>query len=265
MIGQQTYLWSLALLAAALCLPIAYLLRKLRAAHRAEDRQQSGERALLRTVIDNIPDFIYAKDVEGRFLVANLAVARNLSTTPEQLLGKHDFDLFPEELAKNFHADEQALIKSGIPLFDREEIAVDAAGQPHNILTSKIPVRDEAGRITGLVGIGRDITLRTRMEAEMRSAREAAEAANRSKSEFLANMSHEIRTPINGVLGMAELLMDTSLDHTQRDYAARFTIAARRCSRSSTTFWISPRSRRASSTSKRLISTCAARSKTWRA
>jgi two-component system, sensor histidine kinase and response regulator len=219
MIDQQTYLWSLAGLAIALCVPIAYLSMRLQAVRRSGDHRQSGERALLRTVIDNVPDFIYAKDVDGRFLVANIAVARNLGMTPEQLLGKHDFDLFPHEVASSFHQDEQALIRYGKPLVDREEIVTDAAGQPHDFLTSKIPVRDERGRVTGLVGIGRDVTLRTRMVAEMQAAREAAETANRSKSEFLANMSHEIRTPINGVLGMAELLLDTSLDHTQRDYA----------------------------------------------
>jgi two-component system sensor histidine kinase/response regulator len=219
MVDQQTYLWSLAGLALAFCLPIVYLIVRLKAVRHTGDHRYSGERALLRTVIDNVPDFIYAKDVDGRFLVANIAVARNLGMTPDQLLGKHDFDLFPHEVAKSFHDDEQALIRSGQPLVDREEIVTDAAGQPHDFLTSKIPVVDERGRVTSLVGIGRDITLRTRLLAEMREAREAAEAANRSKSEFLANMSHEIRTPINGVLGMAELLLDTSLDHTQRDYA----------------------------------------------
>ncbi|WP_175597227.1 PAS domain-containing hybrid sensor histidine kinase/response regulator [Peristeroidobacter soli] len=219
MVDQQTFLWSLAGLASAFCLPIVYLMVRLRTVQRTGDDRQSGERALLRTVIDNIPDFIYAKDVNGRFLVANIAVARNLGMTPDQLLGKHDFDLFPREVAQSFHDDEQALIHSGTPLVDREEVVTDAAGQPHDFLTSKIPVLDDRGQVTGLVGIGRDITLRTRMVAEMRAAREAAEAANRSKSEFLANMSHEIRTPINGVLGMAELLLDTSLDHTQRDYA----------------------------------------------
>jgi PAS domain S-box-containing protein len=219
MVDQQTFLWSLAGLASAFCLPIVYLMVRLRTVQRTGDDRQSGERALLRTVIDNIPDFIYAKDVNGRFLVANIAVARNLGMTPDQLLGKHDFDLFPREVAQSFHDDEQTLIYSGTPLVDREEVVTDAAGQPRDFLTSKIPVLDDRGQVTGLVGIGRDITLRTRMVAEMRAAREAAEAANRSKSEFLANMSHEIRTPINGVLGMAELLLDTSLDHTQRDYA----------------------------------------------
>jgi CheY-like chemotaxis protein len=82
-----------------------------------------------------------------------------------------------------------------------------------------VPLRDEQGRVVGILGIGRDITARVKVEAEIRAAHEAAEAANRAKSEFLANMSHEIRTPMNGVLGMAELLLDSRLDAEQRDCA----------------------------------------------
>jgi len=220
MIDQQLYVLSLVALALALGVPLAILARNSRrAATRIED-QHVSERAMLRTLIDNVPDFIYAKDANGRFLVANMAVARNLGlSSPDQILGKHDFDLFPEVFAREFHADEQAIIRSGEPLIDREEVVQSADGDQRHVLTSKIPIRDATGRVVGLVGIGRDVTVRTRLLGEMRAAREAAEAANRSKSEFVANMSHEIRTPINGVLGMAELMLETSLSPVQRDYA----------------------------------------------
>src|SRR5581483_7327461 len=86
------------------------------------------------------------------------------------------------------------------------------------ILTTKDPLRDEAGRIVGLIGSGRDITEIQRMTEGLQRAKVDAEAASRAKSEFLANMSHEVRTPMNGILGMTELALETKLTSEQREY-----------------------------------------------
>jgi len=177
------------------------------------------EQRMLRILIDLLPDFIYVKDAAGRFLVANAAVARQMGTTPAKLLGKTDFDFYPRELAAQFSADEQHVVRTGEGLIDREEIAVDPHGNRRVLATTKVPLRSEDGRIVGVVGIGHDITARVRAEAEARAAREQAEAAARAKSEFLAHMSHEIRTPMSGVVGMTDLLLETELDEAQRDFA----------------------------------------------
>jgi PAS domain S-box-containing protein len=181
----------------------------------ASDGQR--QRVMLRALVDNLPDFIYAKDSDCRFLLANVAVARHMGTTPDNLLGKSDFDFFPPDLAEAYSEDERRVMRSGEALINREEAGIDAGGNGMTILTTKVPLRDERDQVVGILGIGRDITARVKVEAEVRAAREAAEAANRSKSDFLANMSHEIRTPMNGVLGMAELLLESRLDHEQRD------------------------------------------------
>ncbi len=120
-----------------------------------------GDGAMLRTLIDNLPDLIYVKDVDGRFLLANVAVARIMgANSPSELLGKNDFDFHARELAALYHEDEQAVIRSGKPLLAREEECRDPEGKRMHLETTKVPLRDASGKVTGLVGIGRDITQR---------------------------------------------------------------------------------------------------------
>jgi len=179
----------------------------------------SEERGVLRALIDNVPDYMYVKDAECRFLVANLAVARQMGAeTPDELLGKTDYDFYPPELAKTFFEDEQRIIHTGQAEINREEAGLDPQGNVSQVLTTQVPLRDKNGRATGLVGIGHDITHLKKIQAEMQKAREVAEAASQAKSEFLANMSHEIRTPLNGIMGMTDLALDTVLTQEQREY-----------------------------------------------
>ncbi|MEO8495306.1 MAG: PAS domain S-box protein, partial [Planctomycetota bacterium] len=161
------------------------------------------ERDLLLTLIDNLPDYIFAKDAQGHYTTVNETLLRDLGAgSREEVIGKSDYDYWPQELADEYYAGDQTVIASGELLPNREEESIDHTGNKRWLLTTKAPLRDRNGKVEGLVGICRDITDRKRTEVELQEAKEAAESANRSKSDFLANMSHEIRTPMNGIIGM---------------------------------------------------------------
>ena len=117
------------------------------------------ERSLLRTLIDVIPDYVFVKDAESHFVLDNTAHLHVLGVkSQEELIGKTDLDIFPEELARIYYVDEQQVMQSGIPLIDREESVTDSTGKTQWLLTTKVPFRDAAGKTVGLVGISHDIT-----------------------------------------------------------------------------------------------------------
>jgi len=113
----------------------------------------SQERRLLRTLIDNLPDGIYAKDTAGRKIMVNPADLKVLGCQTEaEAVGKSDFDLFPKDVAEKFWADDQKVIR-GEPVINREEFFLDEQGRKCWLLTSKLPLRDQDGKIVGLVAL----------------------------------------------------------------------------------------------------------------
>ena len=183
------------------------------------EEELAQERRLLQTLMNNLPDNIYFKDRESRFLCINAAMAQRFGlASPSEAVGKTDFDYFRREHASQALRDEQEVIATGRPIIGVEEKETWSDGHETWASTTKMPLRDPQGRIVGTFGVSRDVTERKNAQAELQKAKDAAEAANRAKSEFLANMSHEIRTPMNGILGMTELALDTNLTHEQREY-----------------------------------------------
>ncbi len=171
--------------------------------HRQADAALAQERNLLRTMIDNSPDTIYIKDLAGRKTLANLAELKNMGCQTEaEAIGKSDFEIYPEELAAGYFADDQAVIQTGQPLINHEEKIVTAAGETHWSLSSKIPLRDATGTIIGLVGMGRDITERKRIEAQLLQSQKME-----TVGKLAGGFAHEFNSILTAIIGQSELLL----------------------------------------------------------
>ncbi|HKM94260.1 MAG TPA: PAS domain S-box protein [Prolixibacteraceae bacterium] len=134
---------------------------------KASEEEIKQKKLLIDTVIENIPDAVYMKDIEGRKLVANNADIINCGgKTVEDVLGKNDFDLFPPDIAEQFWQNDLRVLRDGEVILNRLEKLSTVNGQTRWLNTSKIPLKDENGKIIGLVGIGHDITRRMKDEEE---------------------------------------------------------------------------------------------------
>jgi PAS domain S-box-containing protein len=137
--------------------------------HKRAEAALVGERMLLSTLVEHLPVAVYLKDAAGRKTLANPVDMRNCGVTSEaEILGKTDAELFLQENAAAFFANEQKVISTGQPILNREEQFTGKDGSIHWVLTSKVPLFDAGGRVNGLAGISLDITERKRMERRFR-------------------------------------------------------------------------------------------------
>lgn len=188
------------------------------------ENELAEERNLLRAVVDNLPEHIYVKDLEGRYLLNNEAHARFLGVDrPEELTGHTVADFFSPEFATQFQADDNTVLRTGQPLIRAEKPIVDRTGRTLWVSTTKVPLRNHDGDIIALVCLGRDITAnkladeeRDQREKELRQAHADLERSHtelkatqlalmqaekmESLSRLSAGIGHEVKNPLGQIL-----------------------------------------------------------------
>jgi len=174
----------------------------------------SAEKSRLRYMIDAIPDLIFFKDVESKFLGCNTAFEKFIGKKAEDIVGISEYDLFQKSEASTYTLSDIRIKESLEP--ERTTNWVEYPnGQRCLFYTLKTPYFDSDKNLLGIIGISRDITEMEETRQRLILAKEKAEESDKLKTAFLANMSHEIRTPMNAIIGFSDLLSEDDL--TQED------------------------------------------------
>lgn len=163
-----------------------------------------------RLIIETIPDLLWLKDANGVYLICNPRVEQLFGAPEAEIVGKTDYDFTDQHQADICRVSDQQAATAGRALINEEWVTFAADGKKILLEVTKVPLFNEKGEATAVMGIGHDIT-------ERHEVAQKAEAANKAKSVFLSNMSHELRTPLNAILGYTQIfLSDDSLTARQR-------------------------------------------------
>ncbi|MFZ5495993.1 MAG: response regulator [Verrucomicrobiota bacterium] len=170
------------------------------ALRRAEEAL-AHEQYLLRMLMENMPDHVYFKDAQSRYISASRSLARRHGLEPAGLKGKTDFELFAKEHAQQVFADEQRIMLTGEPVVDKEEKETWRDGTVTWVSSTKLPLRDASGRIIGTFGVSRDITEKKKLEEQFLRAQRLE-----SLGMLAAGIAHDLNNILAPVLMGAPLL-----------------------------------------------------------
>jgi len=155
------------------------------------ERKLAFERELLQSLLDNIPDSIYFKDEKSRFIKVNKAKAEHSNVTPDEMIGKTDFDFLHEEDAREIHIDDDIVMKTGQPIINKIEKLAGGNGEERWVSVTKVPRYDAEGNIIGTMGISRGISDLKKMEEELVESEKKFRDIFDATSDFLLYLDPE--------------------------------------------------------------------------
>jgi PAS domain S-box-containing protein len=188
-------------------------------------KQIESESRHFEAIVQSSDDAIISKTLDGIITSWNPGTEALYGYTAEEMIGVSPLKMYPpDRVAEERYFLER--IGQGERINHYETIRIRKDGTLIDVSMTLSPIFDEAGKVTGISGIARNITQSKQLERELQTAKELAETANRAKSVFLANMSHEIRTPMNALIGLTRLALETELAPQQQDYLHKIQTAS---------------------------------------
>ena len=201
-------------------------------------RRQRAEEALaqqanlLSNIMDAMPDHVFVKDTQGRYITHNRSHRLYLGLrATESIEGHTVFDFFPKALAERYHADDLYVLETGAPIRNREEPARPTSPNVAWLSTTKMPLRDPSGRVIGVVCVSSDITARKEADEKLKRFAEKLERSNAELDSFASVASHDLQEPLRKIQAFGDRLRakcGDEIGEQGRDYLARMQNASER-------------------------------------